>query len=99
MRKIDELVQHIEGDVDRVSELLEHIKTHIRTARNLYKSGTADDFSEIHKTPEPGTFEELSEIGDHLLQIDSKIHELYHHISRKETDYDPEADISVKKEA
>ena len=99
MSKIDELVEHIEADVDRVSELLEHIKTHIRSARSLYRSGTADDFSEIHTFQEPGSFKELSDIGKHLLQIDSKIHELYHHIAQKETDYNPDADISVKKES
>ncbi|MBW1679185.1 MAG: hypothetical protein JRJ08_03435, partial [Deltaproteobacteria bacterium] len=37
-------------------------------------------------------------IGDHLLQIDAKIHELYHHIIEKETGYNPEADITLKKE-
>jgi hypothetical protein len=99
MGTIDELVEHIEEDVDRVSDLLEHIKIHIRTARNLYRSGTADDFSEIRFLQEPGSFKELAEISNHLLQIDAKIHELYHHIAQKETHYDPEADISVKKES
>ncbi len=83
MNKINEVVEHIEGDVDRVSSLIEHIKAHITKARHLYESGTQ---------------QELSEIGEHLLQIDSKIHELYHHIIKKETRYDPENDITVKKE-
>jgi len=83
MAKIDDVVKHIEGDVDHVSELLEHIRTHIKQARDLY---------------ETGTIKELSEIGEHLLQIDSKIHELYHHIVLKETGYDPEKDITVKKQ-
>lgn len=83
MNKMNHVVNHIEGDVDRVSELLEHIKLHITKARYLYESGTD---------------KELSEIGEHLLQIDSKIHELYHHIARKETGYDPENDITVSKQ-
>ena len=97
MSKIDELVEHIEGDVDRVSELLEHVKAHIRNARHLYESGTPGELSAIRKLPESGRIKELSEIGDHLLQIDSKIHELYHHIAQKETGYDPDNDITVEK--
>ena len=83
MNKINEVVEHIEGDVHSVSELVRHIKMHIKKARHLYESGST---------------KELSEIGEHLLQIDSKIHELYHHILEKETGYNPENDITVKKE-
>ena len=83
MPKIDEVVKHIESDMDRVSELVSHIKSHIEKARKLY---------------ETGTIKELSEIGEHLLQVDSKIHELYHHILKKEIGYHPEDDITVKKE-
>jgi len=83
MPKIDEVVKHIEGDMDRVSELVSHIKSHIEKARKLYESGT---------------IEELSEIGEHLLQVDCKIHELYHHIVKKETSYHPEDDVTIKKE-
>ena len=83
MSEINEVVQHIEGDVERVSELVGHIKSHIEKAQKLY---------------ETGTIKELSEIGDHLLQIDAKVHELYHHIIKKEIGYNPEDDITVKKE-
>ena len=83
MSEIEKVVQHIEGDVDRVSELVNHIKSHIKKARDLYESGTV---------------KELSEIGDHLLQIDARVHELYHHIAQKETGYKPEDDITIKKE-
>jgi len=83
MAEINNVVNHIEGDLDRVSKLVNHIRAHIKKARDLYESGT---------------IRELSEIGDHLLQIDSKIHELYHHIIEKETGYNPEADITLKKE-
>ena len=83
MSEIEKVVQHIEGDVDRVSELVNHIKSHIKKARDLYASGTV---------------KELSEIGDHLLQIDARVHELYHHITQKETGYKPEDDITIKKE-
>ncbi|MBN2468132.1 MAG: hypothetical protein JXD19_08285, partial [Deltaproteobacteria bacterium] len=81
MAEINEVVDHIEGDVERVEELVGHIKAHIKKARELYAAGTV---------------KELAEIGDHLLQIDSKIHELYHHILKKETGYRPEDDITVK---
>ena len=83
MSEIEKVVEHIEGDVDRVSELVNHIKAHIKKARDLYASGTV---------------KELSEIGDHLLQIDARVHELYHHITQKETGYKPEDDITIKKE-
>lgn len=83
MAEINKVVNHIEDDVVRVSELVNHIKSHIKKARKLYESGT---------------IRELSDIGDHLLQIDVKIHELYHHIIKKETGYSPEDDITVKKE-
>jgi len=83
MSEIDKVVQHIEGDVDRVSELVNHIKAHIKKARDLYESGT---------------IKELSEIGEHLLQIDARVHELYHHIAQKETGYKPEDDITIKQE-
>lgn len=82
MAEINEVVDHIEGDVDRVSELVKHIKAHIKTARKLYESGTN---------------KELTEIGDHLLQIDAKIHELYRHILQKDTGYNPEDDTTVEK--
>jgi hypothetical protein len=81
--KMNKVVEHIEVDVDVVAELIEHIKAHIRKARHLYESGSQ---------------QELAEIGNHLLQIDSKIHELFHHIKEKETNYDPHADMTVKKE-
>ncbi len=83
MSEIDKVVKHIEGDLDRVSELVTHIKSHIKKAREVYESGTT---------------KELSEIGEHLLQIDAKIHELYHHIVQKEISYRPEDDITIKKE-
>ena len=82
MSEIDKVVKHIEDDLSRVSELVNHIKLHIKRARELYESGT---------------IRELSEIGEHLLQIDSKVHELYHHIIQKETSYNPEDDITIKK--
>jgi aspartyl aminopeptidase len=82
MSEINKVVKHIEGDVDRVSDLLTHIKSHIKKARELYESGT---------------IKELSEIGEHLLQIDAKVHELYHHIVRKEISYRAEDDITIIK--
>ena len=82
MAEAKEVAKHINGDVDRVLELVSHIKTHARKAKDLYASGT---------------IKELGEIEKHLLEIDAKIHELYHHIIEKEVDYDPNKDLKLNK--
>ncbi len=77
-----EVARHVNGDVDKVLELVKHIKEHAQKAKELYNSGTIKEFGEIE---------------EHLLQIDAKIHELYHHITEKEVDYDPQNDLALDK--
>jgi len=83
MAEIKEVTQHVAGDIEKVHELVTHIKKHIGKAVKIYNSGS---------------IKELGEIGKHLLEIDGKVHELFHHITKKEVLYNPNKDFSVKKE-
>ena len=83
MKEIKEVTQHVAGDIEKVNELVEHLKSHITNALTIYNSGT---------------IKELSDIGKHLIEIDAKIHELFHHITKKEVRYNPHKDFSVKED-
>ncbi|MDY6863510.1 MAG: hypothetical protein SV062_11070 [Thermodesulfobacteriota bacterium] len=83
MPEIKEITQHIAGDIEKVQELVGHIKKHMEKAIKICNAGNNN---------------ELGEIGKHLLEIDAKVHELYHHITKKEVLYNPHKDFSVKEE-